>query len=185
MKTISPAILTIALFFSTTTHAVDKPHSFGLEIHNGTIDAVQTGPTSQLNDVDTLHFMLRYDYNLTPKFSLGLGYLNGDSSDYPSFFNLFTNSRLDYDAILLNARYQFILSKRNRFYVQASAVKYDYDIIDDNTVLTSNDDTDYGLAIGWAFKFDKGLGLGVGYNHLRLGSEIKLRTVNFGINYNF
>lgn len=178
-------ILAMMLFASTLVHATDKPHSFGLEIHNGTIDAAQSGTTNQLNDVDTVHFMLRYDYNFTPEFSLGLGYLAGDSSDYPSFFNLLTNSRLEYDALLLNARYQFLLSKRNRFYIQASAIQYDYDIIDDNAVLASKDDTDYGLSVGWAFKFNNGLGLGVGYNHLRLGSEIKLRTVNFGINYSF
>ena len=185
MKNLIRAGIVTTLLLSAALQANEKPHSFGLEIHNGTIDADRSGATTQLNDTDSTHLMLRYDYNFNKEFSLGLGYLDGDSSNFNSFFNLFTDSRLEYDALLVNAKYQFVLSKRNRLFVQASAIQYNYDIIDNNSVVSSNEDTDFGLAIGWAMKFDKGLGLGVGYNYLRLGSDIKIKTVNFGISYSF
>lgn len=185
MEYLIRAGIVIIFALSPALQANEKPHSFGLEIHNGTIDAARTGATTQLNDTDSTHYMLRYDFNFTKEFSLGLGYLDGDSSNFNSFFNLFTDSRLEYDALLVNAKYQFILSKRNRLFIQASAIQYNYDIIDDNAVVSSDEDSDFGLAIGWAMKFNKGLGLGVGYNYLRMGSDIKVKTINFGINYSF
>lgn len=77
------------------------------------------------------------------------------------------------------------MNKTKRFYIQTSAVKSDYEVTDGGVLVTSGEDIDYGVLVGWARRFSNGLVIEISYNYLRLDSTIKIKFSNFGLNYRF
>jgi predicted porin len=119
-------------------------------------------------------------------FSVGLGYLKGDSSNADGILvDIFTDSKIDYSALLISAAVNYPLSKRNSLYVKVNALKYDYDIIDDDAVVYNQDGNDFSFSVGWMFEFHNGLSIKAGYEKLNLGEHITIKGFNTGISYRF
>lgn len=97
----------------------------------------------------------------------------------------YTDSKLDYTALLISAAVNYPISKRNYLYLKVDALQYDYGIIDDNTVVYTKNGNDFSFSFGWMYEFDNGLGIKAGYEVLNLGQNIKNNGFNTGISYQF
>ena len=179
-------ILILSFFISSLTLANESPHKVGLEYSYSDIDNASAEETSDLNDLFTSHYAYSYEYKMAEHISIGVGYLKGDSSKADGvIFDLLTDSKIDYSAMMISATVNFPISKRNSLYLKVNALQYDYDIIDDNEVVFNQDGSDVGFSFGWMFEFDNGIGMKAGYEVLNLGKHIDIRGVNTGVSYRF
>ena len=170
---------------STTTLAQESPHVVGVQLDFSAIDTEDNINTRELNDVTTAHYTLSYQYNINEYFAVGVGYLDGDSNSFTSIVDIFTNSELEYNVFMISVKAQYPISKRNSLYVQINALKYDYDIIDDNQSVYKNNGSDFGFSAGWKHQYDMGIGLKVGYDVLNLGDNITINGVSIEASYRF
>ena len=176
----------LSFFISSIALANENPHAIGLEYSYSDINNGSAEETSDLNDLITTHYSYSYQYQMTENFSIGLGYLKGDSSRADGFIiDLFTDSKIDYSAILFTAKANYPVSIRNSVYLKVNAIQYDYDVVDDNEVVYSEDDNDFGFSLGWEYEFDNGIGINAGYEVLNLGKHIDIKGFNIGISYRF
>jgi hypothetical protein len=179
-------IILLSFFISASTQAEESPHRVGIEYSYASVDKRSTEETSELNDVFTSHYAYTYQYEVAEYFSMGLGYLKGDSSDAEGIIiDLFTDSKIDYSALLISAEVDLPISERSYLYLKVSALQYDYDIIDDNEIVYNNDGNDWGYAFGWIYEFDNGLGIKTGFETLNFGKNITIKGINAGISYRF
>ena len=70
------------------------------------------------------------------------------------------------------------LSVRNNLYARLSGLSYAHDLTFEET---ARDGTGAAAAAGWAMRFDSGIGIEASYEYLRLGSDISIGTLSFGI----
>lgn len=187
-------IIFLSFFISSIAVANEKTHAISFEYSYATVDNGSDEKTADLNDLFTSHIAYSYQYNITEYFSIGLGYLKGDSSKTDgliidlytdSNIDLFTDSKIDYRSILFSASANYPISKRNYLYLKVNALSYDYDIVDDNEVVFNEDGHDFGYSLGWKYKFDNGIGLNTGYEVLNLGEYIEIVGVKIGVSYYF
>jgi long-subunit fatty acid transport protein len=179
-------IFILSFFISSIALANENPHTIALEYSYSSITNGSDTETSDLNDLMTTHYSYAYQYKLAEHFSIGLGYLKGDSSNTDGVLvDIFTDSSIDYSAIMLSAKVNYPVSKRNYLYLSVDALKYDYDILDDNEIKYSEKDNDFGFSLGWGYKFDNGIGISAGYEVVNLGKHIRINGVSSGINYRF
>ena len=169
---------------STVLFAQDNPHVIGLQADFGELSTKANENTEKLDDISTTHYTLSYQYSLNENFSVGAGYLTGDSSSFIAIFD-FNDSELEYSAFMISAKAQLPISKRNSLYVQLNALQYDYDILDDDKTIFNDDGSDFGYSFGWKYQWDMGLGLKVGYDVINLGSDIKLNGISIETSYRF
>ncbi len=171
--------LLAGLLLTVTASATwaDAPHStISLRYHNG-----QTDDSPRLGREKIGHLAATYLYNITPSFSLGIGYLDGASQLSP----FFSDDSLSYEAFVVIAEGRIALSKRNSLYGRLSGLKYDYDIFDAPIKVASENGTSVSAAVGWSVRFNSGIGFEVGYEYLRLDSGIEPQAVSFGLGYSF
>jgi len=179
-------IIFLSFFISSIALANEKSHSINFEYSYSDINNGSGEETSDLNDLVTSHLAYSYQYSVTEYFSIGLGYLKGDSSKADGIIiDIFTDSKIDYSSIMLSALANYPISKRNYLYLKVNALQYDYDIVDDNEVVFNEDGNDFGYSLGWMYKFDNGIGLNAGYEVLNLGKHIDIKGINVGISYHF
>ncbi|WP_448563293.1 porin family protein [Thalassotalea ganghwensis] len=179
-------IIAISCFICFSAFANQKLHSIGLNYSYSDIDNGSDEKTSDLNDLVTTHYIYSYQYQVAESFSFGLGYLKGDSSKASGvLIDIFTDSKIDYSAILLSVLVDYPLSKRNFVYFKVDALQYDFDVVDDNEVVYSEDDHDFGFSIGWGYQFDNGLEINAGYEVLNLGPHLDIKGLKAGISYHF
>lgn len=179
-------IIILSFFISSVAIADESLHKIGLEYSYSEISNGSDTETSELNDLMTSHYAYSYQYKVSEYFSVGLGYLKGDSSNASGLIiDIFTDSKIDYNALLISAAVNYPLSKRNSLYVKVNALQYDYDIIDDNTVVYNQDGNDFSFSFGWMFEFHNGLSIKAGYEKLNLGEHITIKGFNTGISYRF
>jgi hypothetical protein len=179
-------IIVLSFFISTITLANETPHKVGLEYSYSSIDNSSAEDTSDLNDLFTSHYAYSYEYKIAEHISLGLGYSKGDSSNAEAIIiDLFTDSKIDYSAMMISVAVNLPISKRNFLYVKVNALQYDYDIIDDNEIVYNEDGSDLSFSFGWMYEFDNGIGMKAGYEILNLGKNIDIRGFNTGISYRF
>lgn len=169
---------------STMLFAQDNPHVIGLQADFGELSTKANKNTEKLDDISTTHYTLSYQYSLNENFSVGAGYLTGDSSSFIAIFD-FNDSELEYSAFMLSAKAQYPISKRNSLYLQLNALQYDYDILDKDKTVFNDDGSDFGYSFGWKYQWDMGLGLKVGYDVINLGSDIKLNGISIETSYRF
>ena len=180
-------IIIMSFFISSIALANEEsPHEVGLEYSYANINKGSTEDTSDLNDVFTSHYSFSYQYKVAEHLSIGLGYLNGDSSNAEGIIiDFFTDSKIDYSVILISAEVDLPISERSSLYLKVNALKYDYDIIDDNEVVYNQGGSDFSYAFGWMYEFDNGFGIKAGFETLNLGKNIDIKGVNTGISYRF
>lgn len=191
----------LLLAVSASASWADGPrNTFALRYHLGHTQADRVEPYDEA-DGNTIHFSGSYLFDLTPWFSLGVGYLDGDNDRNEP---LFAAGELKYQAYAVIAEGRFVLSERHHssLYARLSGLKYDYRITDaiynwDNFNFFdagsvgsgysnfSDKGTSIGAAVGWSARFGSGIGLEVGYEYLRLGSQIEIETANFGLSFSF
>lgn len=169
---------------STALFAQDNPHVIGLQADFGELSTKSNENTEKLDDISTTHYTVSYQYSFTKNFSVGAGYLTGDSSSFIAIFD-FNDSELEYTAFTISAKAQYPISKRTNVYFQLNALQYDYDIIDNKRTIFNDDGSDFGYSFGWKYQWDMGLGLKVGYDVINLGSDIKLNGVSIETSYRF
>ncbi|MGL1958021.1 MAG: porin family protein [Colwellia sp.] len=168
------------VFANETTHIIELDYSYS-DINNDSSEM-----TSDLNDLLTSHYSFSYQYKVAEHILIGLSYLKGDSSNSDGIIvDIFTDSKIDYNAILLSATANYPISKRNYLYVEVNALQYDYDVIDDDEVVYNEDGNDFGFSFGWMYQFDNGIGIKAGYEVLNLGEHIDIKGFNTGISYRF
>ena len=117
---------------------------------------------------------------------IGLNYLRWDSSNADGIVvDIFTDSKIDYKAILLSVTANYPISKRNYLYVEVNALQYDYDVIDDYEVVYNEDKNDFGFSLGWMYQFDNRIEIKAGYEVLNFGDHIDIKGFNTGFSYRF
>ena len=179
-------IIILSYFISSIALANTTSHEIGFEYSYSDIKNGSAEETSDLNDLLTSHYSFLYQYGVAEHISIGFGYLKGDSSNVDGILiDIFTDSKIDYSALLASAAVNYPISKRNFVYLKVNALQYDYDIIDDNTVVYNKDGNDFSFSFGWMYEFDNGLGIKAGYESLNLGKNIKINGFNTGISYRF
>jgi len=179
-------IIVLSFFISTIALAEESPHSIGVEYSYSRINNGSDEKVSDLNDLITSHYATSYEYEVTEYFSVGLGYLKGDSSNAEGLIvDLFTDSKIDYRAFMISAAVNHPISKRNSLYLKVNVHQYDYDIVDDNTVVYNKSGSDFSYSFGWMYEFNNGLAIKAGYEILNMGDHIDIKGFNTGINYRF
>ncbi|NQZ20863.1 MAG: porin family protein [Colwellia sp.] len=179
-------IIFLSFFISSVAIADESIHKIGLEYSYSEISNGSDKKTSELNDLITSHYAYSYQYKVSEHFSMGLGYVKGDSSNADGILiDIFTDSKIDYSALLISAAVNYPLSKRNSLYVKVNVLQYDYDIVDDNAVIYSQDGNDFSFSLGWMFEFHNGFSIKAGYETLNLGEHITIKGFNTGISYRF
>lgn len=167
--------------------ALEKPQRIALA---GSITSMDLGrgnrdSTRELNDLTGTHLNITYDYFITESLGFGVGTLKGDSSDFHFLSDLFTDTRLEYQANYFGPRFQLPLSSRSGLYLNVSILDYDFDVIDDERTVGSDDGTGYSASFGWNFTLNNGIGFKVGYELLDLGDDVDITGVEGGIAYRF
>jgi hypothetical protein len=171
---------------SSIVFANEKTHMVGFDYSYSDINNDSSEMTSDLNDLLTSHYSFSYDYKVAEHVLIGLSYLKGDSSNADGIVvDIFTDSKIDYNAILLSVAVNYPISKRNYLYVEVNALQYDYDVIDDDEIAYNEDGNDFGFSFGWMYHFDNGIGIKAGYEVLNLGEHIDIKGFNTGISYRF
>jgi len=179
-------LIFLSFFMSSLVLANETLHTIGLEYSYSEISNDSSKSTSDLDDVLTSHYKTSYQYEVTEQIFIGIGYLKGDSSHADGLLiDLFTDSKIDYNAFLISAAVNYPISKRNNLYLKVNALQYDYDVIDDKKVVYNDDGNDFGFSFGWMYNFDNGIGIKAGYETLSLGSHIDIKGFNTGISYRF
>ncbi|USD38951.1 porin family protein [Ferrimonas sp. SCSIO 43195] len=174
------ALLPLHAVANTSSHSVEYQMDFSV------MDSDRSDITHELNDVGSAHNTLSYRYAVTDWMSVGVGYLWGDSDDFALFpVDAFTDSKLEYQGIQYSVRLQLPLSQRNRLYLQANGLDFDYDVFDDGEVVGSDDGFDFGLSAGWRYEWDIGLGMKVGYDYQKLGDHIDIKGISVALSYRF
>ncbi len=171
--------------FSLEATAYDRPHHIGIEGSVSRIDMESDVTRERLNDYTTLHGSLNYSYFFSQTIGFGVGWLKGDSEDGVFFDDLFTDSRLDYEALLIGPRFQLPLNDVNNLYLNINILQYDYDVFDDGRSVIQDDGAGYSAALGWQSRLRFGLGFKVGYEFLQLGSDVDIQGVQAGVSYSF
>jgi hypothetical protein len=187
VSTIKYFLFLVIFVVSSFSFAFENKNAVGANYYYGFVETDFTQETENLNDLGTSHYQFYYDRFFSDYFSLGVSYSAGDSDNFEIFFvDYFSDSHIEYDFITLNAKFYIPLSERNAFYIGIKSIQYDFDIIDDNQIVSSDDGSDIGFTAGWGYKWSNGIGLDVNfYDRTDIGSDITLETAGVGINYNF
>lgn len=180
------SIIVLGILASSGANASSEQHRFDVGYSYADISKDTSPQTQELNDVVTSHYSLSYQYQLNKYLGLGVGYINGDSSRADGLLiDIFTDSKVDYSAVLLSAQLSYPFAERHAGYVAIHATQYDFDVFDDGKINVSDDGTDLGFAFGWQYNFDNGLGIRAGYEVVNLGEHIDIKGFTTGINYRF
>ena len=176
----------LVFLVSTNVFANDNNHSVGLGYSYSTIDNGNSESTSELNDLVTSHLSYSYQYNFSEYIAVGLGQLNGDSSNADGILvDLFTDSKIDYSSKFISVVASYPFTTRSSEYFKVNALRYDYDIIDDNESVYQEDGNDFSYTLGLKYTLDNGFGFEAGYEILNLGDKVDISGFNAGISYNF
>jgi hypothetical protein len=176
----------LVFLVSTNVFANDNNHSVGLVYSYSTIDNESSESTSELNDLVTSHFSYSYQYNFSEYISVGLGQLDGDSSKADGgIVDVFTDSKIDYSSKFISVVASYPLTNKSSVYFKVNALRYDYDIIDDNESVYQEDGNDFSYTLGCKYILGNGFGFEAGYEILNLGDRVDISGFNVGISYNF
>jgi hypothetical protein len=178
-------LISLSFFISSLAFANEDLHSIGVGYSYSNIRNDESEVTSELNDLITSHYSVSYQYKVSVYFSIGIGYLQGNSSHADGLLGIFTNSKIDYSAILFSPAVNYPISKRNYLYLKTSVLEFDYDIIDDGKVVYTEGARDFSFSFGWGYEFDNGMGIKAGYEKLNLGDHVVIEGFNTAINYRF
>jgi hypothetical protein len=178
-------LISLSFFISSLASASEDLHSIGVGFSYSNIRNDNSAGISELNDVHTTHYSIAYQYKLSEYFSIGLGYLQGDSSHAVGVADIFTDSKMDYSAILFSPAVNYPVSKRNYLYLEVSALEFAYDVIDDSKVVYNERGRDFSYSFGWGYKFDNGMGIKAGYEKLNLGEHVDIGGFHTTLNYRF
>ncbi|PCK03382.1 MAG: hypothetical protein COA42_21210 [Alteromonadaceae bacterium] len=167
--------------------AIDNPHRVGL---SGGIASLDLGrgdddATREVLDLNAVHLSVNYDYLFTKSLGLGVGYLEGDSNDFTFFISLYNDTRMEYDALYFGPRFQLPLGEVNGLYLNVNILDYNFDVIDNDQVIGSDDGTGYGASFGWNLTLRNGIGVKVGYEILNLGDDVEMKGIEAGVSYSF
>ena len=165
-----------------------KRSTIELRVNAGEIHAENDEFVAELDEVDTAHVAFGYWLNLNRNVALGVSYLEGESDDFDfTFFNLFEDTILEYDAVLVDVEGRVPLGRENYLFARAGVAFYDYEVIDDrdDQELTSDDGTDFHAALGWSKRWGNGVGMVAMYEYLSLGDDLDVNTIGVGITYSF
>ena len=181
-------VLIHALTISTLTFAGESKHTVSAGISVGDISNVSEygSQLNELNDSGTTHITLAYDYNINPYFSVGLGYLDGDSGEIDVLLiDSFTDTKITYSAPFLRSTLSYPFSSKNSIFIGLRLYNYTFDVYDDYEVIYSEKDHDFGYFVGWKRVFNSGIGFTLGYERLGLGESIIVSGPNINIVYRF
>jgi hypothetical protein len=178
-------LIYLSFFISSLASASEVLHSIGVGYSYSDIKNDSSEVTSELNDTITSHYSVSYQYKVSEYFSIGFGYLQGDSSHAVGVADIFTDSKIDYSATLFSSAVNYPMSKRNYLYLETSLLEFDYDVIDDSKVVYNEGGRDFSYSFGWGYTFDNGMGIKAGYEKLNLGEHVDIGGFNTTINYRF
>ncbi|GGA89355.1 hypothetical protein GCM10011369_34410 [Neiella marina] len=139
------------------------------------------------NHEGAVHYTLRYQYDLSERWSAGIGYLNGTSNTAENIFDGLLNDKVEveYQAVQLFAQGRMPVSQRNFLFAEASLSRYDNDLVVDGDTFSSTDGVGFGVGVGWDHEFDNGFGSRVSLSYDRFGDEVQLWSLGVGMSYRF
>ena len=177
--------LVLYLGFSGVTYAADRPHHIEFGGNLGTIDKSSDASLRELNDLSTVHSSISYHYQFPKILVVGGGYLTGDSGSVSLISDLFTDSRLEYSTFFIRSEFQTPQYKGHALYLNVDFHQYDYDIIDDDQVVNSDDGKGVGYGFGWKHHFKTNFTLRLSRDYLELGDDISITSLGVHLGYRF
>jgi len=189
------AVLLTVLLSSSVMAAEKSKHTLGFQVGAGGLE---------YNNQDTdnegmASSYLYYNYKLSQNYYLEVGATGAEdiddwdcdknnSGDWECFSD---GSKLDliaddfdYKALVIALKTDLSLSKRNSIYGKVGALFYDYEMELRSNKTVKEEGTGYMLEAGWAYRWDSGMGMNVGWQY-QDASDLKLSALNVGINYAF
>ena len=173
-----------------------KLHSFGLALGNG--GAEYKGSSADGDGI--AQFYAHYNYQFSPKYSLEVGVLGGADvddwrcseqsndewvcrSENRPFFDIQADE-LNYNSVVLAAKGELKISKRNSLYAKLGGQFYDYEFSRNDVKL--DDDSGFGLFVegGWQIEWMSGWGMNAGVQYLDMG-DLETHSLNVGASYSF
>jgi opacity protein-like surface antigen len=192
---ITPLLLALAVSYSAQAE-ISSPHSIGLTISGGGIDY----KGKDTDGVGVAQSYLYYNYQFSPHYYLEVGVTNSEDfddwecdstgesswdcrSDHNNSFALDADN-YSQDGLIIAAKTDLALSKRNSLYAKVGAEFYQYDLS-----LAQNkfaDESGVGLFVeaGWEYRWDNSIGINAGVWHHDLG-DLESTSINLGLSYAF
>lgn len=186
----------LALLISTSSLAEEKSkHAIGFQVGAGGLE--YKGQDTDNEGMGSSY--LYYNYQFLPNYYLEIGTVGAEdiddwdcernnSGDWQCFSD---GSKLeliaddfDYKALIIAFKTDLSLSKRNRLYGKVGALFYDYEMELRRNNTVKKDGTGYMVEGGWAYRWDSGMGMNVGWQYQN-ADDLKLSSLNVGINYSF
>lgn len=174
----------LSFFMSSFANANETPFSVGIGTNVSYIYRDSYEDDYDLYDLSTVHYSINSKFQVMKYLAVGIGYLKGDSDNVNVVLDLFTDTKIEYSAIVLFAELSYPISERNYLYAQVNINKFDYDIVNDGDLVFSDDGNKLGYSLGWMYKFDSDIGMKAGYERLDLDG-IEMHGLTMGVNYNF
>lgn len=182
------ASLLIAVFASQIVHAEGQRktttrHTLTASFSAGELDVDRT--KQDLSDDESKHFSLSYDHHFNVGLYLGIGYLDGESGELSVIDDLFDSDELVYDAGFVKAGYQYVLTSKQAMFAEVSVLDYETRFLNKTQPTVSDQGTGVGVAVGWQYQLDNGVGFKVSVEQLQLGSDVDIESINGGLFYRF
>ena len=194
LNLISAAIFIVLI--SASVSAVEKSkHSVGFQVGAGGLEYKNKDTDNE--GVGSTYLFYNYQFSTLYSFEVGLsGAEDIDDwscdTDYSGDWECFSDgSKFDlvaddfgYSAIVVAFKSDLSLSKRNSLYGKVGVVFYDYEmeLLSNKTV--KNNGTGYLVEGGWAYRWDSGMGMNVGWQYQDAG-DLEFSALNIGMNYAF
>lgn len=198
MTKLNKLTLLLTAVFSVNVAAQDdlKRHSVGVQASVAGVEYKNSD--SDGNGVTQLYF--HYNYALNRIFSLEAGVNVGRENDNwkcqrddddkwscrdkdLSLFEL-NGDKIVLKNLVLAGKAQYSLSQRNSVYGKLGAQLYDYKIKQRSRVLVDESGVGLYAEAGWQYRWDSGIGMGVGLKLMKMG-DLSTAGTTLGINYAF
>ena len=173
------------ILLATSASSLAAEHSVGFDASWGVIGGELQEKSTEFHDLGTGHQVLYYQYQMNEYWGGKLGYLSGDSGDADFITDLFTDSELEYSGAMLGLTGRYPLSPGNAFFLDLNAINYELDFIVDGQTDLSESGVGYGVAIGWQYEFDSGLGIKAAYDMTQFDDNLEVLSVSLGVSYHF
>ncbi|KZN65371.1 porin family protein [Pseudoalteromonas luteoviolacea] len=198
MKTLSLLSLALAAVtsFSSMASIEDDKHRVGVQAYGGS--ASYKSSSQDGDGVGQLYVYYNYQFDKTWALEVGL---NGgtDSDDWEctdtnnrkftctqlnkTLFGLGAND-LDYGNLIVAAKGQYQLTKRNSLYGKLGANFYDYELNRGTQNLVEEDGTGFVAELGWQYDWSNGMAVNVSYQYLDMG-DLDVSSLGVGLSYRF
>jgi len=166
-------LLSIPLLITENIFANDY---FGASLGAAGVDYNSTGKKSEGYGFGRLF----YGYSFNDTFSIEGGFLTGSSSDEEDKSN--TKDDIEIDIFFIQSKSNYRINEDHALYFKIGADLYNYEIKDNNNMITKEDGLGYSYAFGWKYAIFNHLSTSVDLENSDFG-DMDAGAINFSIMY--